>query len=90
MMTPSAMINILLGTTISSALTLYMLAILVRWVGPWIDLDFHPLPWRIIPKLVDPLLSRIRTVLPALGPMDWAAPAALMGVWLIRLVLVKH
>jgi uncharacterized protein YggT (Ycf19 family) len=90
MISNSTLINALLGTMISSALTLYMLAILVRWVGPWIDLDFHPLPWRIIPKLVDPLLSRIRKVLPAMGPMDWSAPAALMGVWLIRLLLVRH
>ncbi len=82
--------NLVLRAAVGSALTLYMLAILVRWLGPWIDLDFHSLNWRGIPKIVDPLVSRIRKLLPPMGPMDWSPPAALMGVWLIRLVVARY
>ena len=84
------LINLFLVNLIGAALTLYMLAILLRWLGPWIDLDFHRGPARWIPKLTDPLINFIRKRLPPLGPMDWAPLAAVMLVWIVRLLVIKY
>lgn len=83
---PFLKIRIIFG----ALLTLYMLAILLRWLGPWIDLNFHRGPARWIPKLTDPLVNFIRHRLPPLGPMDWAPLAAVMLVWIARIVFIGY
>lgn len=77
-------------SAIGSALTLYMLAIVVRWAAPWLEFDLGRGYWRLIPRMTDPLLERLRKKLPPLGTMDWAPIAALFLVWVIRLILVGH
>lgn len=67
-----------------SLTTLYMLLILLRWVGAWIELDLHNPRLRWIPVLTDPLIGWVRRILPAMGPFDFAPLAALLGVWLLR------
>lgn len=75
---------------VGSALTLYMLVILTRWVGPWLEIDFHQGLWRWIPRLADPLIARMRQILAQLvgpmGPVDWSPIAALMLVWFVRMI----
>lgn len=75
---------------VGSLLTLYMMAILLRWVGPWLEIDMDQRRWQFLPKLVDPLVNLMRRSLPQMGPMDWGPIAAVMAVWIVRIVLVQY
>ena len=69
-----------------SLLTLYMMLILLRWFGPWLEIntDAGRLAW--IGRATEPLIQRIRRVLPHMGPVDFGPLAALFLVWLARSV----
>lgn len=75
--------------TVYSLLTLYMLLILLRWFAPWIDLDLYSGRLRWISKVTDPLINRMRQLLPPMGPMDFGPLAALVAVWLVRSVAIS-
>lgn len=74
---------------VATAHTLYMMMILLRWLGPWLELDLHGRRWAWIPRLTDPLLHRLRRILPHMGPFDFAPIAAVLLVWLAREILVS-
>ena len=69
-----------------SLLTLYMMLILLRWFGPWMGLEVTAgrLVW--VGRLTDPLITRLRKVLPHMGPMDFGPLAALVLVWFVRIL----
>jgi YggT family protein len=67
-----------------SGLTLYMLLIMVRWLGGWIGFETDHGRWRWIGLITDPLINRLRSILPNLGPVDFGPIAALFLVWLLR------
>ncbi len=71
-----------------SLLTLYMMLILLRWFGPAMSMDFAKgrLVW--IARLTDPLISRLRKLLPNMGPIDFGPLAALVLVLLVRILLI--
>ncbi len=72
-----------------AGLTLYMLLVLFRWVAPLIQMDIHNHRWlRWIPAVTDPLLDRLRSILPPLGPVDITPLVALLLLWLVRTALV--
>lgn len=68
--------------------TLYMMAIILRWLGPWIELDLYSRRMAWLPRITDPLIQAIRNVLPRLGPMDFAPLLALLAVWIARTLAV--
>lgn len=72
-----------------SALTLYMMLILLRWFGPWLSLDVEHgrLAW--VSRLTDPLIKRIRKMLPNMGPIDFAPIGALVLVWFARTLSLR-
>lgn len=74
---------------IYSALTLYMMLILLRWFGPWLTLDVERgrLGW--ISRVTDPLITRLRRVLPHMGPVDFGPIAALVLVWFVRILSLR-
>ena len=74
----------LLVRIVYSILTLYMMAILLRWFAPWVEIDLHAPRLRWIRIITDPLLNRIRRMLPPLGPMDFGPVLALFLIWLVR------
>ncbi|NUM56548.1 MAG: YggT family protein [Candidatus Hydrogenedentes bacterium] len=78
----------MIGSAIYSGFTLYMLLILVRWLGPYIELDFYDTRLRWIARAVDPLLRAIRGIVPAVGPMDVGPLIAVLLLWLIRTVAI--
>lgn len=84
------MLTIIILQTIGAGLTLYMMAILLRWTAPWLELDLHRGWWRMIPRVADPLIQFMRKHLPPMGPMDWSPIAALMAVYIIRLIVVRY
>ena len=65
-------------------LTLYMLLLVLRWFGPWIMFDFEKARLRWATRLTDPLIAKIRQVLPPMGPVDFGPLAAIVAVWIIR------
>ncbi len=90
MLTPTGTLTMALRTALGSALTLYMLVILLRWTAPWLELDLRARHLRWIPQITDPLINLMRRILPPAGPMDWGPIAAVMTVWIIRLVLLQY
>ncbi len=72
-----------------SVLTLYMMLILLRWFGPWMSLEVTAgrLSW--VGRLTDPLITRLRKVLPHMGPVDFGPLAALVLVWFVRILSVR-
>ena len=72
--------------TVYSLLTLYMMMILLRWTSAWIELDLHQPRLRWICRLTDPLITKMRQILPHMGPIDFGPIAALFLVWLVRIV----
>lgn len=74
---------------IYSGFTLYMLLILVRWLGPYLELDFYDVRLRWIARVVDPLLRAIRNIVPAVGPMDLGPLIAVLAFWIAREVAVR-
>lgn len=73
---------------IGDVLSLYMLLILVRWFAPRLDFDLRSPRWAWIPRITDPLIGKVRSVLPPMGPMDFGPLGALLIVWLLRGLLV--
>ena len=71
---------------IYSGLTLYMMLILVRWLGGWISFETDYGRWKWVAKVTDPIVSPIRRALPNLGPMDFGPMVALLAVWIVRSV----
>lgn len=90
MIPPEATLAMMLRATLGSALTLYMLAILARWTAPWLELDLRARHLRWIPRVTDPFINLMRRILPPAGPMDWGPVAAVVAVWIVRLVLLQY
>ncbi len=73
-----------------SAITLYMMAVLLRWTAPFISFDIYRRGLRIVPAITDPFLKLIRRALPPMGFADWSPVAALLMLWVLRVVLVRQ
>lgn len=71
-------------------LTLYMMALLLRWLGPWLELEFHGPFLGLLPRATDPLIKLMKRLLPPMGPFDWSPLAAVMSVFILRLLIVKQ
>jgi len=69
---------------VHSLLTIYMILILLRWFGPRLSLvtDAGRLRW--ISLLTDPLIGRLRKLLPAMGPIDFGPIAAFFVAFMVR------
>lgn len=78
----------MLPLTIYCGLTLYMMALLLRWLGPWLEIEFQGPFLGLLPRVTDPLIQLMRRILPPLGPMDFAPLAAVMSVFIVRLILL--
>jgi len=89
MLSPS--LNVLaIRAAVGGGLTLYMMALLLRWTAPWLELDLRAGYLRWLPRITDPLINLMRRLLPPMGPMDWGPIAALAAVWILRLILVQY
>ena len=74
---------------VHSGLTLYMILILLRWVGAWMGLDMEGGRLRWIGLVTDPLIDRLRKLLPGMGPFDFGPLAALVLIWFLRTLIVR-
>lgn len=73
-----------------SAITLYMMAILLRWTSPYLSLDLYQRGLRFIPGITDPFLKLIRRILPPMGFTDWSPVAAVLILYVVRIMLVSQ
>jgi len=82
--------TLFIASAIYSGLTLYMMALLLRWLGPWLELEFHGplLGW--LPRITDPLIALMKRSLPPLGPFDWSPLASVIAVFILRLIIVHQ
>ncbi|HOC67416.1 MAG TPA: YggT family protein [Candidatus Hydrogenedentes bacterium] len=87
---PPFLFQEMLRTCLYSAITLYMLIILLRWTSPFLSLDMNHVRLRWIPPLTDPLLNLIRRLLPPMGFADWTPVAAVLILWVLRVLLVQE
>lgn len=78
--------GLVLNNLLYTLFTLYMLAILVCWAAPWLSFELRWGPLRYLHKITDPAFRFFRRVLPDLGPFDFAPLAALVSVFILRLV----
>ena len=83
-------VGAVVATGVYSAITLYMMAILTRWTAPFLSLDLYQKKLRFIPAITDPFLKLIRRMLPPMGFTDWSPVAALLLLWVVRVVLVRQ
>lgn len=74
---------------VNSLFALYMLLILLRWLGKWLELDMRSGRLRWIPSLTDPVIDPIRRMLPGTGPLDFGPLVALVAVYLVRIVTIS-
>ena len=81
-------VDLMLIRGVFSLYTLYMLAILLRWFGPYLELDTDSGKWRFIGGITDPLINTIRGFLPQMGPVDLGPLFTLLFIWLLRQVSV--
>lgn len=89
MIETSMIVQRLLG----SALTLYMMAICLRWLGPYIEVELEGPYLRQATRLTDPLIQLMRDLVKRigpLGPIDWGPIAALLAVWFVRIFLAGY
>jgi uncharacterized protein YggT (Ycf19 family) len=64
--------------------TLYMLLLVLRWVGAALGFELDSGRWRWIGRVTDPLVRGVRQVVPPLGPFDFAPVGTIIVVWLAR------
>jgi YggT family protein len=77
----------IIASAIFSLCTLYMMAILLRWLGRFLEIDLDTPRLRWIARITDPLIGLFRRILPDMGPFDWSPVAALLSVFILRLLL---
>ena len=68
--------------------TLYMMAILLYWVAPWMHIDLTDSRWRWLARLVNPPVTWLRKRMPYMGPTDLGPLAALGIVWIARALVI--
>ncbi|MCC6698786.1 MAG: YggT family protein [Candidatus Hydrogenedentes bacterium] len=83
------MTPIIIERLLYSVFTLYMLMVLLRWLGPFLELNFHDIRLRWIASLTDPVVGLVRRILPPLGPVDFGPLATVLLLWLVRFLATE-
>ena len=73
-----------LARAIFSGITLYMICVILRWLGPWLSLESDFGRWRWLARTTDPLVGRVGARLPNLGPVNFGPMVTLLGLWILR------
>ncbi len=77
-----------LATVLDIALNLYMWLIIIRALLSWVNPDpFNPIV-RFLYGITEPVLARIRRVLPPLGGIDLSPLVAILGIIFLRQFLI--
>ena len=74
---------------VHSGVTLVMILVLLRWLGPWIGMELEYGKWRWIKSLMDPPFKVVRETVPLVGFVDLSPLIILFGLWFARTLLVR-
>jgi len=78
----------LLERIIASAITLYMLLVLLRWSAPALEVELETGRRKWIGRITDPPIELARRAIgQTMGPFDWAPIAVLLALWILRILL---
>lgn len=73
--------------TVAGALTLYMVLVALRWLGPYIELEFGYGRYQWVSRLTDPPIELARKIIgQTAGPFDWAPVVVMLVVWFVRVL----
>ncbi len=65
-----------------------MVLILLRALSKWLELDTSKTPVKVLSLITDPLLTRIRRVVPPVGgAIDISPVIAVLALWVIAVLL---
>ncbi len=84
----------IVGRAANVAFTLYMMALLLRMLAPYLEVDMDNPRVRWICLLTDPLVRSMRAIakeklmLPSFGVLDYGPMLALFVVWIARAIVV--
>ena len=77
------------ASILNIALTIYTYIIIARAVISWVNPDpYNPIV-RFLHRVTDPLLDRIRRVMPDMGGIDLSPMILLLGVFFLQKFLVS-
>lgn len=82
------------GRAVYAGFTIYMMMILLRWLGPYVHFDMENVRVRWIWRLTDPLIAKMRVIalehlkLPRIGSIDYGPALALFAVWIVRAIVL--
>jgi YggT family protein len=72
-----------------AAFTIYMMAILLYWIAPWLQIELTDARWRWLARIVDPPVTWLRKRMPYMGPTDLGPLAALGIVFVARIITIS-
>ena len=76
-------------TGIASLLDIYIYIIIGRAICSWVNADpYNPIV-RFLYKATEPLLYRVRRILPDMGGVDFSPMVIILGIYLIKRVLYQ-
>ena len=78
-----------IATALSMIMTFYMWLIIARAVSSWVSADPRNAIVRFLYLATEPLLYRVRRVLPAMGGLDFSPVAVIIGIIALRQFLVS-
>jgi len=80
---------LLFSRIIYSVFTLYMIAVILRWVAPYlhIELEVGRMAW--LKKITEPLLEQTRKIVKPSGFFDLSPLALLFFLWFLRTLIIR-
>ena len=73
---------------LDALIDLYILAVIVRVVLSWINFDPHNPFVKFLIQITEPVLSKIRQVVPAISGIDLYTMILIFGLYLLRNLLL--
>lgn len=77
-----------MGRLLDTLFNLYILAVIIRVVLSWVNVDsYHPVVQFLI-KITEPVLSRIRKVVPPISGIDLSPMILIFALYILRNLLL--
>ncbi len=75
---------------VDSLFGIYWWVIIVRIFLTWLpNIDWNSQPFSLLKALVDPVLSPFRTIIPAVGGLDFSPIVAIIFIQLVQVAIVS-